>query len=58
MKERSESMLAKTPDALYEDRTKRILDAVQLRVPDRVPVMPQFTFFNAAYGGITCEEAM
>jgi hypothetical protein len=58
MKERSESMLVKTPDALYEERTQRIWDAVQLRVPDRVPFMPMFTFFSAAYGGITCEEAM
>ncbi len=50
--------MAKTPEALYEERTKRVLDAVQLRVPDRVPFMPFFNFFHAKYAGITCEEAM
>lgn len=50
--------MPKTPEALYEERTKRVLDAVQLRVPDRVPFMPFFNFFHAKYAGITCEEAM
>jgi len=50
--------MAKTPEALYEERTKRVLDAVQLKVPDRVPFMSFFNFFHAKYGGITCEEAM
>jgi hypothetical protein len=50
--------MAKTPEALYEERTKRVLDAVQLNVPDRVPFMSFFNFFHAKYGGITCEEAM
>ena len=50
--------MAKTPETLYEERTKRVLDAVELRVPDRVPFMPFINFFHAKYGGITCEEAM
>ncbi|MEJ2725331.1 MAG: uroporphyrinogen decarboxylase family protein [Deltaproteobacteria bacterium] len=50
--------MVKTPEALYEERTKRVMDAVQLKVPDRVPFMPLFNFFQARYGGITCEEAM
>jgi len=50
--------MAKTPEALYEEKTKRVLDVVQLKVPDRVPFMSFFNFFHAKYGGITCEEAM
>ena len=50
--------MAKTPEALYEEKTKRVLDAVQLKVPDRVPFMSFVNFFHAKYGGITCEEAM
>ena len=50
--------MAKTPEALYEEKTKRVLDAVQLKVPDRVPFVSFFNFFHAKYGGITCEEAM
>jgi hypothetical protein len=55
---RSEGKMAKTPETLYEERTKRVLDTVQLKVPDRVPFMPFFSFFPANYGGITFEEAM
>ncbi|MFC1863605.1 uroporphyrinogen decarboxylase family protein [Thermodesulfobacteriota bacterium] len=50
--------MTKTPEELYKERTKRVSDAVQLRVPDRVPFMPFFNFFLAKYDGITCEEAM
>lgn len=50
--------MQKTPEELYEERTKRVLDAVKLKVPDRVPFMPFFNFFHAKYGGISCEEAM
>ena len=50
--------MGKTPEELYEERTKRVMDAVQLKVPDRVPFMTLFNFFHAKYGGISCEEAM
>ena len=50
--------MAKRPEVLYEERTNRVLDAVQLKVPDRVPFMSFFHFFHAKYGGITYEEAM
>ena len=46
------------PAIVYETRKKRVMDAVQLNLPDRVPFMPVFNFFQAGYGGITCEEAM
>jgi len=49
--------VGKTPEELFQERNKRVEDAVQLREPDRVPVAPYFGFFYANYGGITCEEA-
>lgn len=50
--------MKKTPEALFEERTKRVKDAVQLKIPDRVPFTTFINFFHAKYGGITCEEAM
>jgi len=48
----------KTDEELFREREKRVNDAVQLREPDRVPVMCHSGFFPALYAGITCEEAM
>ncbi len=50
--------MAKTPQELYQEREKRLNDAIQLKIPDRVPLAPLFTFFTAKYAGITCQEAM
>ena len=50
--------MEKTPEELYKERTKRVEDAIQLKVPDRVPILPIFAFFPAMYVGITCEEAV
>lgn len=49
--------MGKTPEGLFRERSLRVEDAVQLKVPDRVPVAPSFGFFYAKYAGITCEEA-
>jgi len=49
--------MEKTPEELFKERSKRVEDAVQLKVPDRVPVAPNFGFFYAKYAGITVEEA-
>ena len=50
--------MSKSPEELYEERLKRVHDAVQLKVPDRVPFTPFFTFFWAKYSGMSCREAM
>ena len=50
--------MGKTPEELYQEREKRFNDAVQLKVPDRVPMAPHFLFFGAKYGGLNCQEAM
>ena len=50
--------MSKSSEELYEERTKRVHDAVQLKVPDRVPFVPFFTFFWAKYSGLNCRDAM
>ncbi|OGA49017.1 MAG: hypothetical protein A3G25_15050 [Betaproteobacteria bacterium RIFCSPLOWO2_12_FULL_63_13] len=42
----------------YSERMKRVMDAVQLRQPDRVPVAFFSMFWLARYGGISYREAM
>lgn len=44
--------------ALYAERLKRVMDAVELREPDRVPVAFFNMFWLARYGGISYREAM
>ncbi|MAE95746.1 MAG: hypothetical protein CL910_13905 [Deltaproteobacteria bacterium] len=43
---------------LFEERSQRILDAVELREPDRVPFSTHWHFWPARYAGMTCREAM
>jgi uroporphyrinogen-III decarboxylase len=47
----------KTPQQLYEERAKRVEDAIQLKEPDRVPVVLSLGYFPAKYTGITCADA-
>lgn len=42
----------------YQQREKRVLDAISLRVPDRVPILVFFAFFPARYCGMTIQELM
>ncbi len=37
----------------YEQREMRLIDAIALREPDRVPIVPLFAFFNCYYSGIS-----
>ena len=48
--------MSKTPDELLAERTKRIKDAYELRVPDRVPISLNFGYMLARLGGITYQE--
>jgi len=50
--------MGKTSEELYQEKEKRFNDAVQLKMPDRVPIVLFYTFFGAKYGGLTCQEAM
>jgi uroporphyrinogen-III decarboxylase len=51
-------MMDKTPEQLYQERKNRILDAMQLKVPDRVPIIATGGFFAARYAGMTGKEVM
>jgi hypothetical protein len=42
--------------ALYGAREKRVLDAIALKVPDRVPIIVRYGFFPVKYAGITMQE--
>ncbi|NLE09142.1 MAG: hypothetical protein GX631_07815 [Dehalococcoidales bacterium] len=42
----------KSPEQLRKEREQRIMDAVQLKIPDRVPVMCPMGYFPAKYTGI------
>ncbi len=42
----------------YKERTRRIADAILLKKPDRIPLIPMWEFFYATYAGYTCEEVM
>ena len=41
---------------LYAAREKRLMDAIALKVPDRVPILPLFGSFPTKYAGITHRE--
>jgi uroporphyrinogen-III decarboxylase len=50
--------MAEKIGALYRAREKRVLDAVELKVPDRVPVTASFYFFPARYYGCSFQQMM
>jgi hypothetical protein len=43
--------------AKYEQREQRILDAIALKEPDQVPIVPLFAFFNCYFSGISPRQA-
>jgi len=43
---------------LYAEREKRVLDAISLRTPDRVPIVVSFGFFPVRNAGMTIQEGM
>lgn len=53
LKERIERKTGKTPEQLYEERERRIMDAVTLKEPDRVPVAFHAGYFPVFYAGLS-----
>jgi uroporphyrinogen-III decarboxylase len=47
----------KTADQLIEEKEKRISDAIALKIPDRVPIICGFGYFQAKYAGIPSSAA-
>jgi hypothetical protein len=52
LRQEIEKKHGKTVEELHEEREKRVNDAIELRVPDRVPVTIQTGVFAARYAGI------
>jgi hypothetical protein len=50
--------ISKEAEETYKQRARRVADVIQLKVPDRVPVVPSFGMFPALDNGYTCEEVM
>jgi len=50
--------MTKSPEELYQERVKRVKDAVQLKTPDRVPVFGPHQLYPYTFGGVTLKEAM
>jgi uroporphyrinogen-III decarboxylase len=48
--------MAETSEALYKAREKRVLDAVALKTPDRVPITVSFYYFPARYYGCSFKD--
>jgi hypothetical protein len=44
-------------ERLFREREQRIMDAVQLKIPDRVPISIPFSYFPAKFAGITTQDA-
>lgn len=42
----------------YQRRVQMLIDAIQLRKPERVPVCPMVGFFPFVYAGVTLQDAM
>ena len=49
--------MEKTNAQKYQERERRVLDAIALKEPDRVPIVPLFAFFNCYYSSISPREA-
>jgi len=47
----------RSPEELRWEREKRVSDAIQLKVPDRVPIVTTFGYFPAKYADATCKDA-
>ena len=47
-----------TPEQLYQEREKRVNDAIALKTPDRVPIFLNTGFYDPEYAGFTQEEFM
>ena len=46
------------PIELYKERNQRVMNAIALKEPDRVPITPMSTFFQTEQKGITKKQAM
>lgn len=45
-------------ETAYKKRTKRITDAILLKKPDRVPIVPMWEYFYARYAKVSCYDVL
>ena len=57
LRDKIEKKTGKTTEQLYEERERRITDAIQLRQPDRVPVAMGGGYFSLKYAGLPLSAA-
>jgi len=50
--------MTRTPQELFTEREKRVLDAIALKKPDRIPIIPLFGAFASAYAGISRKDEL
>ncbi len=48
----------KTPERLCAERAKRLMDAMELKQPDRIPISLMLSYMLAEIGGITKQELL
>ena len=52
-REEVERKSGKTPEELYAEREKRVMDAIAMKEPDRVPVVMRGGYFPVMYAGLS-----
>lgn len=57
LREQVQQKHGKTPEELFEEREKRVRDAIELKEPDRVPVDIRMVYFPARHLGIPTSTA-
>jgi hypothetical protein len=57
LRDQIEKKYGKSPEEVREEKEKRILDAIELREPDRVPVSFRMTYFPGKYLGLPKKTA-
>jgi len=50
--------VSKEAEEAYKKRTRRIVDAIQLKKPDRVPFVPMWEYFYARYANVSCYDVV
>ena len=50
--------MSRTPQELFQERDQRVNDAIALRKPDRIPVIPLFGAFASVYAGISRKDEL
>ncbi len=50
--------MSTSPEELFQEREKRVCDSVELKMPDRVPIVTLFGYVPALWAGISVKESM